>query len=245
MARVINLLAPMSFMMENLNTLPVSSICRQNQTTVKYIGHSCYLITAPDGTRIITDPYGVFPPLQFPIVNADLVTISHEHLDHNADERVGGHPVVLRTPTVFTAGMLQVKSYVSVHPEYRGVKCSNHIFVFQVGDVKIVHLGELGEIPAPKITEAIKDANAIFFSIGFTDGLTTLRTLNDYVMQLNAHILIPGHYSPSAEDRWYGMATIGEYLSILNPVTKIVVSEELILHNELDQLAVLRTASYS
>ena len=53
--------------------------------TLQYIGHSSILITAPDGTHIISDPYGDHPSglAAFPAdLTADAVTISHYHPDH-------------------------------------------------------------------------------------------------------------------------------------------------------------------
>jgi hypothetical protein len=52
-------------------------------TALQFIGHSCTFITAPDGTRLISDPYGSSHPIELaPFPNgltADVVTVSHFH----------------------------------------------------------------------------------------------------------------------------------------------------------------------
>ena len=51
---------------------------------LRWLGHSCFLITAADGTRIITDPYGVYPGLHYTQIEeeADIIVVSHKHGDH-------------------------------------------------------------------------------------------------------------------------------------------------------------------
>jgi L-ascorbate metabolism protein UlaG (beta-lactamase superfamily) len=50
---------------------------------VSWIGHACLLIEAEEG-RILTDPFGKDVPYNFPDLAADIVTVSHNHSDHNA-----------------------------------------------------------------------------------------------------------------------------------------------------------------
>jgi L-ascorbate metabolism protein UlaG (beta-lactamase superfamily) len=63
---------------------------------VKFLGHASFLITSEKGVRIITDPYkpgcyggGIkYAPIT---EEADIVTISHEHDDHN-ETKIKGNP---------------------------------------------------------------------------------------------------------------------------------------------------------
>src|ERR1700732_2392061 len=51
--------------------------------TIRWLGHACFLVTGANGTQILMDPYG--KAVGYPVVpqKADVVTISHEHFDHN------------------------------------------------------------------------------------------------------------------------------------------------------------------
>ncbi|HJX13838.1 MAG TPA: MBL fold metallo-hydrolase, partial [Dehalococcoidales bacterium] len=65
---------------------------------IKWLAHAAFLITAADGTRIITDPYQTMDALRHGEIkeSADIVTTSHDHHDHNNVAAVGGEPQVVR-----------------------------------------------------------------------------------------------------------------------------------------------------
>ena len=95
------------------------------------------LLTSREGMRVITDPYtpGMFGLDYAPIKeNADVVTVSHDHGDHNNVSSIGGSPdVVTETGTSKVSGL-----------EFRGIPCyhddssgkdrgRNIIFCFTLG----------------------------------------------------------------------------------------------------------------
>jgi L-ascorbate metabolism protein UlaG (beta-lactamase superfamily) len=65
---------------------------------IKWLGHAAFLITSDAGIKIITDPYETNPGLKYGPINetADIVTVSHEHGDHNNAAAVKGNPQVVR-----------------------------------------------------------------------------------------------------------------------------------------------------
>ena len=67
---------------------------------VKWLGVACFLITGNHGLKIITDPYEIDPrgnikhaPVE---ETADIVTVSHEHGDHNYTAGIQGRPEIIR-----------------------------------------------------------------------------------------------------------------------------------------------------
>ena len=52
---------------------------------IKWLGHATFLITSDAGVRIITDPYKTSDSFTYGEIteSADVVTVSHEHGDHN------------------------------------------------------------------------------------------------------------------------------------------------------------------
>lgn len=71
-------------------------------TTLTWLGHATFLLTAPDGTRIVIDPWlqgNPACPDEFRTLDkCDLILITHGHFDHMGDAvelaRISGAPVV-------------------------------------------------------------------------------------------------------------------------------------------------------
>lgn len=69
-----------------------------------WYGHSCFLLTTENGARVLTDPFENSIGYSLGEVEADIVTISHEHDDHNNAAAVTGNPVIIKG-----AGVHEVK----------------------------------------------------------------------------------------------------------------------------------------
>ena len=65
---------------------------------IKWLGHSCFLLTSEKGIKVLMDPYRADSHLTYPVVreSADIVTISHNHDDHNCVAYITGNPSVVR-----------------------------------------------------------------------------------------------------------------------------------------------------
>ena len=57
---------------------------------LEWIGHACFRMTAEDGTVIVTDPYDDSVGIRVPKLAAELVTMSHDHHDHNNLAMIAG-----------------------------------------------------------------------------------------------------------------------------------------------------------
>ena len=115
---------------------------------VKWVGHACFLLTSEAGVRILTDPYtpgafglGYRPPAE----TADIVTVSHEHPDHNNTAAVKGKPEVVRGAGVHRAKGVEIKGVSTSHDEASGSQRGpNTVFCFTLDGVRVCHLGDLG-----------------------------------------------------------------------------------------------------
>ncbi len=124
---------------------------------VEWYGQSAFHLSAGDATVAI-DPFGDMSALasargmQFdypPIagVEAQLLLVTHEHIDHNGVEAIGGEPVILRS----TAGTLEsplgeVTAIASEHDDQAGTaRGPNTIFVFELDGLRVCHFGDFGQ----------------------------------------------------------------------------------------------------
>jgi len=187
--------------------------------TLQYIGHSSTLITAPDGTRIISDPYGNNHPsglAAFPNdLTADVVTVSHFHPDHDNVAAVKGTPKIISDPGSYQAGMVKITGYESDHGLLNGKSSgSNTVFVFEIGEVKIVHLGAAGVVTQNDILAAMENADVIIVDV-MGDTAHPLKDEMDQLLERNVRTIIPSHYSFNDQPAYYGSVTLDEFLKIV------------------------------
>lgn len=209
---------------------------------LQYIGHSCTLITAPDGTRVLSDPYYTSRPnglSPFPDdIEADALTISHSHPDH---ARILDGPQILWRPGSYQVGMVKITGYEGDHGLIDGESTgANIVFVFEIGEIKIVHMGAAGVVTQPDILAAMENADVIILDI-HGDAAHPLDEQIAQMPEVNARTVIPTHYSCKENSRYFGAVTLDEFLEFLPAETEIMRtdSEIQIVPNMPEQIAIL------
>lgn len=86
-----------------------------------------------------------YPPLSGE--PADLLLVTHEHIDHNGVENVGGDPVILRsTPGRHESPVGEVLGVASEHDPVAGTERGpNTIFGLELDGLRIAHRGDFGQ----------------------------------------------------------------------------------------------------
>ncbi len=165
---------------------------------ITYLGHSCFKLRGTDGT-VVMDPYTDMVGFSLPTVSADVVTVSHQHADHNNVAVVGGtarrdKPFVITEPGEYEVGGISVFGVPSFHDEHQGVeRGSNTMFTVLLDGVRICHLGDLGHELSPEQLEAIGEIDVLLCPVGgnFTvDPVTAIKV----IQALEPRILVPMHY---------------------------------------------------
>jgi L-ascorbate metabolism protein UlaG (beta-lactamase superfamily) len=175
---------------------------------IRWYGQSAFLITAEQAVFI--DPFGAVDllaerGLQFdyaPIegVDADLLLVTHEHVDHNAVEVVGGSPEILRSmPGTFSAPIGEVIGVASEHDDVAGTKRGpNTIFCFALDGLRLCHFGDFGqaELRAEQ-QRAIGAVDVLFLPVG---GGPTVggESAAAIVRALRPRLVVPMHYRTDA-----------------------------------------------
>ena len=168
---------------------------------IRYFGHNFFQITTSKGTRIITDPLGPgwYPT---PNVTADVVTVGKEQFNHNAVHIVQGKPLVLRGlknhganwNTVSTTVKDTLIYNVPIHQNSEFIEgIHGAAFVFDLGPLCIVHLGDLSQKLNEQQIKAIGKADIALTPIG---GRRTMdpELAREVLGQLKPKIAIPMHY---------------------------------------------------
>jgi len=171
--------------------------------TIKFLGHATFLITSEDGVRIITDPYepeGYGGALRYgPITDeADIVTVSHDHADHNYVAGVPDDPVVVTESTEVSS--ISFRAIDSYHDDTQGTERGpNRIFCFRVDGIRVCHLGDLGHLLSPEQVASIGKVDVLLIPVGghFTiDAQGATQVMN----QLQPVVVIPMHFKTPKVD---------------------------------------------
>ncbi len=177
------------------------------EVTIKWFGHSCFLIESSQGTKLLTDPMGEETGYDLPDVMPDVITISHEHFDHNYVRPYTNNPIILRGEDVHGRGWQTAKATVkdieiynvgTYHDDVQGRRDGkNSVFVFNVDGLKIVHLGDLGHLLSKEQIEAIGKPDVLFIPTG---GAYTIEYVEaaSVVDQLKPSVVIPMHFKTPA-----------------------------------------------
>lgn len=160
---------------------------------IRYLGHSCFVLTESTGTTIVTDPYGNIG-YSLPRVEADAVTVSHDHYDHANVHAVKGKPLVLNEEGQFEVEGVTVTAIRSYHDNENGERRGeNLIFKFRMDGVEVCHLGDLGEECSSSLIEALLPVHVLLIPVGGTYTLDGEQA-KEYVDRIMPSIVIPMHY---------------------------------------------------
>ena len=172
-----------------------------------WLGHSCFKIEK-EGYTVIVDPYkdDSVPGLRKIRETADLVFCSHEHGDHCGREcvkiREGG-----KNP-------FQITEIPTYHDDSEGSQRGKNIIrIFDDGEARIAHFGDLGCLLTPEQEELLGGLDLVLIPVG---GFYTIdgETAAEIVKRIKPKKVIPMHYRDSK--RGYGYEVIGP----VQPFTK-------------------------
>lgn len=131
-----------------------------------WLGHASFLIET-GATRIITDPFDETTGYRIPSISADLVTVSHDHYDHNAVDWVLGEPRVVSSPGETRFQEVDILGIPSFHDQEKGrLRGRNTIFVIKAEGLTVCHLGDLGHLLEPDQLEAIGRVDVLLIPVG-------------------------------------------------------------------------------
>jgi L-ascorbate metabolism protein UlaG (beta-lactamase superfamily) len=199
---------------------------------IRWLGHATFLLTG-DEKVVAIDPYGKFPPdrpIKFdypPLedIDADLVLVTHEHMDHNAVEAIGGDPEVIRAGAgTFESPVGEVVGIASEHDPTAGTQRGpNTIYCFDIDGVRCCHFGDFGQARLrPEQREAIGEVDVLFLPIGAGPTIDGPQAAA-IVAELDPGVAIPMHYGNEAVDFVEGPERFLEAVSA--PVEQIDASE--------------------
>ncbi|MDQ5951797.1 MAG: hypothetical protein QG639_1078 [Patescibacteria group bacterium] len=203
--------------------------------TITYHGHSCFKIKGKRGT-IVTDPYSEYVGFPLPSLSADIVTVSHQHPDHNASNKVGGtarrtKPFIIDSAGEYEVGGISVFGVPSFHDDSKGTERGrNTIFTIFVDGLRVCHLGDLGHELTETAIEEIGEVDVLLVPVGGVYSLDPVRAVKT-IRALEPSIVIPMHFKTDMhkQDLFGELKTLSDFLKEYGvevaPVEKLDLDE--------------------
>jgi L-ascorbate metabolism protein UlaG (beta-lactamase superfamily) len=201
-----------------------------DQVRLTYIGHSTFLIESPQLVRIATD-YNDY--VRAPVL-PDIVTMNHAHTTHYTDRPEAGIKYVLR-------GWAGEEKPARIDVQFRDVRVrnvptnirtfeggterhGNSIFIFEMANLCIAHLGHLHHTLTQQQLNEIGKVDVVLVPV---DGSYTLdlEGMMEVLQSMKAPLMIPMHYFSSYTlDRF--LSRVGREWDVeRSPVPSVVISK--------------------
>jgi L-ascorbate metabolism protein UlaG (beta-lactamase superfamily) len=172
---------------------------------LEWYGQSAFRLRDGD-TTVFIDPFADMSGLtgrglrwdypQIAGVSADLLLVTHEHLDHNGVGAIGGEPVVIRSAAgTHESPIGPVVGIASEHDDAAGTQRGhNTLFAFEFGGRRVAHLGDLGQRALlDEQVAALGRVDVLLVPVG--DGPTIgAQQAREIVDTVGASVVVPHHY---------------------------------------------------
>jgi L-ascorbate metabolism protein UlaG (beta-lactamase superfamily) len=201
-----------------------------DQVRITYVGHSTFLIESPKLVRIATDYNDWVRPPVLP----DIVTMNHAHSSHYTDRPAAGVRFVLRgwrddgAPADHDISFqdVRVRNVPTNIRNWNGgtERHGNSIFVFEIANLCIAHLGHLHHTLTQQQLDDIGRVDVVMAPV---DGNMTLDLdgMVEVLQAMKAQMIIPMHsFSAYTLDRFLARMR-QDYRVDINETPSLVVSK--------------------
>jgi L-ascorbate metabolism protein UlaG (beta-lactamase superfamily) len=202
---------------------------------ITYHGHSCFKLKGELGS-VVTDPFDdkvVGVPLAR--LSAEIVTVSHQHPDHNADSKVKGtakrdNPFLIDQAGEYEVGGISVFGVKTFHDQVGGAeKGHNMVFKILLDNVSICHLGDLAHLLDEKQLDAIGMVDVLLVPVGGPYSLMDEMAIK-VINAISPSIVIPMHYRAEdypSDSRLRGLEPfLQAYGMSPEPLDKLIVDKD-------------------
>ncbi len=178
--------------------------------TLRWFGHAFFLVTSSDGVRVAMDPFGdiSYPA---PEVAADVVTVSHEHGDHNGVDRLAGSPTILRglkpkgrdwNSISYDMRDVRITALPAYHDNVEGRNRGlNSIFIVETGGLRLAHLSDIGHTLSEATLEAMGPIDILLVPVGGRFSIDGSQA-REIMASLQPRITVPIHYKTPVTANW-------------------------------------------
>lgn len=172
---------------------------------ISYLGHASFRLKSKTAT-VITDPFEKNVGFSFPsTATADIVTVSHDHYDHNNASAIKPSgtkekPFIVTAAGEYEVGGVSIFGYSSFHDDKQGAeRGKNIVYSIHIDGVNVVHLGDLGHTLTESFIENLGEVDVLLCPVG---GKYTIdaKTAVELIQEIEPSFVIPMHFKTDKHD---------------------------------------------
>ncbi len=145
--------------------------------------------------KIVLDPFDESIGLKTPKTEARILLISHQHPDHSNKKAISGSYFLIEEPGEYEINGIHIQGISAFHDDSQGKERGIiTIYVIETEDIKICHLGDLGQKElTPEQLDQLGDIDILIVPIG---GVYTIdaKGASKIISQIEPKLVIPMHY---------------------------------------------------
>ena len=187
---------------------------------IVWLGHSCFRIRGREAT-IVTDPFDKDTGYPMRKVTASIVTVSHQHPGHSFTDAVSGDFKVITRPGEYEIANVFINGIATFHDAEEGANLGkNTVYLMQIEEVRICHLGDLGHLPTSDQIEQMSDTDILMVPVGGGSTIGAAEAV-ETISLLQPRLVIPMHFRTEVVER--GLKPVDSFLKEMG--RKEVVSQ--------------------
>lgn len=161
---------------------------------VTWLGHGCFRLRGR-GASVVTDPYPASIGMKLPRLEADLVTVSHGHPNHSQISALARVGYQVEGPGEYVVAGITVTGLPTFHDNVGGAeRGANTIYLIEVDDVQVCHLGDLGHHLGEDQLETLGSVDVLLVPVGGGHTLGASQAA-EVVRQIEPRVVIPMHFA--------------------------------------------------
>ncbi|HEY6875627.1 MAG TPA: MBL fold metallo-hydrolase [Candidatus Dormibacteraeota bacterium] len=161
---------------------------------VTWLGHGCFRLRGKNAA-VVTDPYPPTIGLRLPKQDAEVLTISHDHENHAYAQAVRDGAYEIKGPGEYEVAGVSVLGFPTFHDAEKGAKRGrNTVYLIEIDDVRICHLGDLGHALEDEDAEKVSSCDVLLVPVGGRTAINAVQAA-EVVRQLEPRFVVPMHYA--------------------------------------------------
>lgn len=144
------------------------------------------------------DPIESALEANLPAQAADIVTLSHDHVEPSTLERIKPGYRLINGPGEYEIREVYIRGYRTKLDNGTGSAVRNTVYVVEIEDLVICHLGDLAQVPNEEQAAELGTVDVLLVPIGGGSTIDAAKAA-EVIGQVEPSMVIPMHFRPQPE----------------------------------------------